>query len=479
MTEMLERITPDMSEEEVLGLILDEIMARADSDVAEAIRFCAIPHWFDEEILAWLRGEGREPTQRTREVLAALTELTFVGPYHDRGYAYHENVRDLLLHRCWEIDGEEFKELSVWAAGYFEQRAEAATGEERDEWRREQIYHLLVADEEHGFELFQDMFDETIKFYRLSTCSLLLQLAGEFSEHLSQEHQQWLRYGEGQLAYKSVRWDEALEFFEALLEEDIVDELRSEVLGEAGLAYQDKGEEKRAIEYYQHSLAIKEKVGDEHGMATTFNKLGTVYQDKGEWDKAIEYYQRSLAIVEKVGDEHKMATIFNNLGSVYQDKGEWDKAIEHLQRSLKIREKLGDERGMAITFNNLGLVYRNKREWDKAIEHLQRSLAMCEKVGDVIGQTATLWNLRGVALMRFKFRKVLEYGKRLSAASRKLGTAMGEGYSFAHFCVYFYNRRYLKAAKCMVVVMLRESVVDAKRWISRLKGRHWGGSEKR
>ena len=37
MTEMLERITPEMSEEEVLGVILDEIMARAEPGVAEAI----------------------------------------------------------------------------------------------------------------------------------------------------------------------------------------------------------------------------------------------------------------------------------------------------------------------------------------------------------------------------------------------------------------------------------------------------------
>jgi len=89
MTELTERITPEMSEEEVLGVILDEIMARAEPDVAEAIRFCAIPHWFNEEIIAWLRGEGLKPSQRSREILAALTELTFVGPYHDRGWAYH------------------------------------------------------------------------------------------------------------------------------------------------------------------------------------------------------------------------------------------------------------------------------------------------------------------------------------------------------------------------------------------------------
>jgi tetratricopeptide (TPR) repeat protein len=393
MTELTDRITPEMSEEEVLGVILDEIMERAEPDVAEAIRFCAIPHWFNEEIIAWLRGEGLKPSQRSHEILAALTELTFVGPYHEQGWAYHENVRDLLLHRWRERDGEEFRELSGQAVRYFGQKAETATDEERDAWEREQMYHLLVADEEQGHELFQSMFDEAIKFYRLSTCELLLQLAGAFREHLSEEHQQWLRYNEGELAYQSAQWDKALEFFEALLEEELVDKLKGEVLSDAGLVYKATGEWERAIEYYERSLGIMEKVGDEPGMATIFNNLGVVYRDKKEWERAIQYSEHSLAIWEKVGDEPGMATAFNNLANVYQARGEWERALEYYGCSLAIGEKVGDEYGMAATFNNLGEVYRVKGEWEQAIEYHERSLAIKEKVGDEHGMAFSYNNI--------------------------------------------------------------------------------------
>jgi len=187
MTDMLERITPEMSEEEVLGIILDAIMDRAAPDVAEAIRFCAIPHWFNEETLAWLRGEGREPSQRTREVLAALTELTFVGPYHDRGYAYHENVRDLLLHRWRQENAERFQELSGAAAAYYADKLEIGepSEDQRAGWQREEMYHLLVADEERGFELFYDMFGRATRFYRLSTCDHLLTCIPHFSNRVN------------------------------------------------------------------------------------------------------------------------------------------------------------------------------------------------------------------------------------------------------------------------------------------------------
>jgi tetratricopeptide (TPR) repeat protein len=442
MTEMLDRITPEMSEEEVLGVILDEIMARAEPDMAEAIRFCAIPHWFNEEIIAWLRGEGLKPSQRSGEILAALTELTFVGPYYERGWAYHENVRDLLLRRWRERDGQEFKELSGRAAGYFERKlgegkaalarlfaairrvlgkVETLTEDEREEYRREHMYHFLAADAEQGFDLFGNMFNRARSFYQLSTCALLLQLAEEQETHLSAEDRLWLRFRQGQLAYASAQWLEALGIFEGLWREELPLSLKSTLANDLGLLYQDKGEWERAIEYYERSLAIDEKVGDEHGMAPTLNNLGSVYQVKGEWERAIEYYERSLLICEKVGDEHGMATTFNNLGLVYQDKGEWERAIEHYERSLAITEKIGDEYMVARTFNNLGSVYQAKEEWERAIEYYERSLAIKKKVGDEHGMAPSFNNLGDVYQAKGEWERAIEYYERSLAILEKVG----------------------------------------------------------
>jgi tetratricopeptide (TPR) repeat protein len=414
VTEITERITPEMSEEEVLGVLLDEIMARAEPDMAEAIRFCAIPHWFNEEIIAWLRGEGLKPSQRSREVLAALTELTFVGPYYERGWAYHENVRDLLLRRWRERDGEEFKELSGQAADYFEQklvrektllarlfaavqrvlgREEALTGDERGEYERELMYHLLAADPEQGFDLFGSVFRRARVFYQLSTCALLLQLAGEQEAHLSAEDRLWLRFHQGQLAKASAQWPEALRIFEGLWREELPLSLKSTLANDLGSLYKAKGEWERAIEYYERSLAIQEKVGDEHDTAATLHNLGMVYQDKGKLDTAIEYQERSLAIAEKIGDEYGMSHIFNSLGEIYRVKEEWNKAIEFYGRGLAIGEKLGDEHGMAPIFNNLGIVCQAKGELDRAIECYKHSLAISRKFGDVYGVANSCYNL--------------------------------------------------------------------------------------
>jgi tetratricopeptide (TPR) repeat protein len=417
MTEKLKHITPDMSEEEALGVILDEIIARAEPDVAEALRLCAIPHWFNEEIIAWLRGEGREPLQRARKILAKLTELTFVAPYHDHGYAYHENVRNLLLHRWRREKAKRFQRLSGGVAAYYADklrgekswlgrtvdrvrralgRERAATNEQRNEWRREAMYHLLVADEEQGFDLFNSMFNRARQFRQLSTCDLLLGLAEEQKSDLSSDNQVRLRLYRGQVAYDSALWDEALRTFKALEREDLPQTLTGTLANELGLLYKAMGKWDKAIEYYQRSLALCEKVGNERGMATTFNNLGTAYRDRRKWDQAVEYYQRSLTIYRKVGDEHGTAITLSSLGMMYQHKGEWDKAIEYYQRSLAIYEKVGDEVNAVTTMRNIALLYEGMERYGDAVELLERIVRIDERVGhpDLASDRETLERIR-------------------------------------------------------------------------------------
>ena len=451
MKELLNDIPLEMGEDEVLCALLNEIIAHAELDVAEAIRFCAIPHWFNEEVIAWLRVEGLKSSRRSRQILTALTELNFVGPYHERGWAYHENMRDLLLRRWRERDGEEFRELSGRAAGYFAHKlgekealwgrllaagqrvlgkVETPTEYERAEYQRELMYHLLAADPGQGFKLFRRMFTRAHRFYQLSTCALLLQLVGEQAAHLSADDLLWLRFHQGQLAQASVPWPEALTTVAGPCREELLLSLKGTLANDLGLLYQAKGEWDRAIAYYERGLALKEKMGDEYGMAPTFHDLGLVYQYKGKLDKAIEYHERSLAIVEKIGDTYGMSRIFNSLGGVYQAKGEWDRAIEYYERSLAILEEVGDEHGMAGTFNNLGSVYQAKGEWDWAIEYYERSLAILEEVGDDHGMAGILKNLGSMYQAKGEWDRVIEYYERNLAILEKVGDEHGMAATF-------------------------------------------------
>ena len=92
---------------------------------------------------------------------------------------------------------------------------------------------------------------------------------------------------------------------------------------------------------YERSLETKERVGDVHGMAQTFNNLGLVYADKGEWDRAIEMYERSLETLERVGDVHGMAATWTNIGSVLLGTNRIDEAKPLFAQAFLVFSQMG------------------------------------------------------------------------------------------------------------------------------------------
>ena len=114
------------------------------------------------------------------------------------------------------------------------------------------------------------------------------------------------------------------------------------------LVYRAQGNYEKALEYYEKSLVIKEKMlGKEHpSTATTYNNLAIVYEDQGNYEKALEYYEKALVIREKVlGKEHpSTGSTYNNMAGAYRTQGNYEKALEYYEKALKILdEKLGPE----------------------------------------------------------------------------------------------------------------------------------------
>ena len=202
-------------------------------------------------------------------------------------------------------------------------------------------------------------------------------------------------------------------------------------LNDAAIIYQDNGEYKIAIEYFEKALAIFEIVLEtEHPLtATTYNNIAGIYDDKGDYDKALEYYEKALTIFEKVlGTEHPLtATIYNNMAIVYNSTGKYDKAMEYYEKALAIREKvLGSEHPFtATTYNNIAGVYDDKGDYDKALEYYEKALTIFEKVlGTEHRSTATTYNnIAGVYKGIGKYNKALEYcEKALAIHETVLGT---------------------------------------------------------
>ncbi|HLB66860.1 MAG TPA: tetratricopeptide repeat protein [Thermoplasmata archaeon] len=189
--------------------------------------------------------------------------------------------------------------------------------------------------------------------------------------------------------------------------------------------HKERGEHDRALEYHGRSLEIREKNGDQAGIAASLNNIGLVHASRGDYDRALEYYARAVPISEKIRHLRLLGNHLGNIGNVHLERGEYDRALEHFGRSLDICEKIGYLPGVALWQGNLGVVHEERGEYDRALEHYGRSLDICEKIGDRRGVARSLGNIGLVHHYRGEYDRALEHYGRSLDMFQKIGDRQG------------------------------------------------------
>lgn len=186
-------------------------------------------------------------------------------------------------------------------------------------------------------------------------------------------------------------------------------------LGNLGLAYANLGETRRAIEQFELALVIAREIGDHRGERSALSSLGLAYTALGETRRAIDHHEQHLMIAREFRDRYGEGNALGNLGLAYAAMGETRRAIEHHEQHLVIAREIGDRRGEGNALGNLGLAYAALGETDRAIEHYEHVLAIMREIGDRRGEGTTLGNLGNAYAILGETRRAVEhYGQSLS-----------------------------------------------------------------
>src|SRR5262249_3630916 len=84
------------------------------------------------------------------------------------------------------------------------------------------------------------------------------------------------------------------------------------------------------------------------GQATTLHQLGRIAQEQRRWDEAESFYRQSLALSERIGNEHTQSGSLHQLGRIAEDQGNAAQALVFYQRAEEILDRLQDPHGLAF-----------------------------------------------------------------------------------------------------------------------------------
>jgi AraC-like DNA-binding protein/Tfp pilus assembly protein PilF len=170
----------------------------------------------------------------------------------------------------------------------------------------------------------------------------------------------------------------------------------------------------KALEYYQISKDIFQKINNEVGLAKAYNNMGIIYEISDKNEIALENYNKSLELWQKInnfssGEAETMkiiASIYNNMGIVYKNIGSLDKALEYYNESLEISSKIKDEVGLiSNTLCNIGLIHYEKKNYNEALNYLNQSLELDRKLNNKHGMAISLNNLGNILFNIGKFNQ--------------------------------------------------------------------------
>ncbi|MGA9351578.1 MAG: tetratricopeptide repeat protein, partial [Anaerolineae bacterium] len=271
-------LSQGLSEEEIARALLDLTLQAAPPDLADAVRVCAIPAWFDAGLLALLVDKDEQAAAALLERVAAFS---FVLPRTSGGgYVYHEATRARLL-----------------------------------DWWREPDHR----------QRFATLNDRLARHY--------LALAREQDPRLSGPN-----YPDAltvmDAAYPNVRaaWEGAVESENWELMRDFAYALAD--------YFHRRGMWAECITWTQAGLEVCEREGDAESCASLQNNLGIAYRNLPTGDraanlqKAIQCYQEALRFRTPEAAPLDYAMIQNNLGATYGDLPTGDRAA-NLEKAIQ------------------------------------------------------------------------------------------------------------------------------------------------
>ena len=126
--------------------------------------------------------------------------------------------------------------------------------------------------------------------------------------------------------------------------------------------------------YAQNGLEFATACQSGNFQARFHNIIASAYYLEGNFPKAIEEYQESVRIAEKIGDLKGAAYYTNNLGNIFFELDDYAQAEFYYKSALEIQEKLQNKTGLGLAYSNLSILAEKQKNFPDAFRKQQKAI---------------------------------------------------------------------------------------------------------
>lgn len=155
------------------------------------------------------------------------------------------------------------------------------------------------------------------------------------------------------------------------------------------------------------------------------SKIALAYQEKGDFKKALSINMEVEKVFSKNGEELIAAKIQNNIGNIFDKNNQIKESLKWYKKSANSCFKYKDFQGYITARGNEGIAYRKLKDFKKSEGLLLTLIPMCEEHG-YPEQLSEIYQALGVLYReQNQTRKGLFYYKKSREIYQSIGTDLG------------------------------------------------------
>jgi CHAT domain-containing protein/tetratricopeptide (TPR) repeat protein len=212
-----------------------------------------------------------------------------------------------------------------------------------------------------------------------------------------------LLLGEGKLAALRHNPDQSELLFKralTLAKEHDQTFLASSALGNLGMLQMQQYHYADAVDRFNASLVLAEKLGAQASIVKTTNNLGWAYLQMGDLDRAGDLFEQSEKKSQQLGMIADQTTALMNIAAIRFLQSDFSTADEDNRQALKLARQLDAKRDVALTLNDLAQTAIVKGDFGLAEKYNQEALAIERNIGDHDTELSSLVNEAQIAFSR-------------------------------------------------------------------------------
>ncbi|MCC5945200.1 MAG: tetratricopeptide repeat protein [Bernardetiaceae bacterium] len=123
--------------------------------------------------------------------------------------------------------------------------------------------------------------------------------------------------------------------------------------------------------------------GDYRGASDFLNKAALIHWERKEYREAIDFFQRSLELNQRLSNQSGIYGIYSNLGTIYADLEKYDSAYYYFERTLEGRRKSGQKPTIISALINSSVVLNNLKRYNESAVLLTEALDLAKETNDI------------------------------------------------------------------------------------------------